>query len=364
MDQARVAKICLGSFPGFGSRSLRKIWAAFSRPEEAWSASAQALKRVGIQESTVERFTAWRKTCVPSRFIEQLEKESIRVLFRDDAEYPQSLQLSTDPPEILFVRGTLKDIPAIAVVGTRRITMYGKSCVDGIVPDLARAGFAIVSGMALGIDGAVHRATLDARGTTVAILGTGVDDAALYPREHVALAQEIIKSGGAVVSEFPPGTQSFKVHFPIRNRLIAAWALATLVIEADLDSGSLITAKLALEENHEVLAIPGPIWADQSRGANSLLKSGAKICTQAADVLEAIAFDQPELIAQARASLPMDPTEQNIIDALAEPKHIDDLTTEIGLDPGSMSGKMALLEIKGLVKPIGGQMWIKTRQKE
>lgn len=361
--EERVARLCLAAYPGFGSRSLRKLWRRFSDPREAWLASPTGLIESGVRKKSAEHFVDWRKTFDIAKLLNQLEQEKIRVLFRDDSAFPQYLQTANDPPEILFIRGNLVDIPAIAIVGTRRITNYGRQCVNEIVPDLARTGLTIVSGMALGIDGAVHQATINAQGVTIAILGTGIDDASLYPREHATLGKQILESGGAIISEFPPGTGSRKENFPIRNRLIASLALATLVIEADQKSGSLITAKLALEENREVLAVPGPIWSAQSSGANALLKSGAKVCTCAADVLEALALDQPTLIGQARASLPLDLIEQQILELLDEPTHIDDITTAAESSPATISAKVALLEMKGLIKPIGGQMWIKIRQK-
>ena len=260
------------------------------------------------------------------------------------------------------MRGTLTDAPAVSIVGTRKITDYGKQCVETIVPDLVRAGFVIVSGLALGVDGAVHRATLNAGGTTIAILGTGVDDSSMYPREHFNLAREIMDGRGAIISEFPLGTDSRKEHFPIRNRLIASLSLATLVIEAAQNSGSLITAKLALEDNREVLAVPGPIWSEQSAGTNLLLKLGAKICTCGQDVFDAIKLDRPDLVAETRAIMPIDPLEQRILDCLAEPRHVDEISRLAEIEPSSASSQLSILELKGLIKQIGGQMWIRTRQ--
>jgi len=357
----RISRLCLASFPGFGSRTLRKLWAAFLDPQAAWLASLSQLTSVGVTEKAATRFISWRAKVEPGVLIENIGRENILVLFKDDPEFPLAFKHSSDPPEILFVRGTLRDVPAIAIVGTRRFTQYGKRCVDLLVPDLARSGLLIVSGLALGIDALVHRAVLDAGGYTVAILGGGVDDEAIYPRENFPLAQKILAGGGAILSEFPPGAENRKEHFPMRNRLIASLASATLVIEGAPESGSMITAKLALEENREVLAVPGPIWSETSSGTNQLLKLGAKVCTRAADVLEALSLDRPELMAQARTLLPLDPIEEQILTFLTEPQHVDELGRLMEASSATISGKLALLELKGLAKPIGGQMWVKGR---
>ena len=272
-NETRVAKACLASFPFFGSRTLRKLRSAYPNPAWAWLASPEALVANGAPEQAAMKFTDWRSSVDPEKLIRQLDLQGIRVLFRDDPGYPQSFQMSSNPPEILFVRGVLEDRPSVAVVGTRRMTSYGRQCVAAIVPDLVRSGLSIISGLALGVDAEAHKTTIENEGYTVAILGTGVDDDAIYPRENFQLAQRIISQGGAVISEFPPGTDSRREHFPMRNRLIATLSAATLVIEASEDSGSLITAKSALEENREVLSVPGPIWSDQTTGRVQLRRN-------------------------------------------------------------------------------------------
>jgi len=361
MTEERLARICVSSFPGFGSKTLRMIGEAFSEWQDAWIAPLSAFLKIGVRERTASRFVDWRRTFDFSQMVETLASQSIATLFPDDAEYPSSLRASNDPPEILFVRGTLADRPAISVVGTRKMTSYGERCVESIVTELAQSGFAIVSGLALGIDGVVHRAALGVGGTTIAVLGTGIDDATIYPREHCGLAYQMISHQGAIVSEFPPGTDSRKEHFPIRNRIIAGWSLATVVIEATQKSGSLITAKLALEDNRMVLAVPGPIWSAQSIGTNQLIKLGAHVCTSAQDVIDAVAFDRPDLAAKTRALLPIDPLEQSIIDVLDEPQHVDEIGRATGLDPAAVASHLAVMELKGLAKPIGGQMWVRGR---
>ncbi len=283
----------------------------------------------------------------------------IEQISRDDARYPPLLRQISDPPEGLYLRGTLKDVPAISVVGTRRLTSYGRRATQAIVQGLASCGFGIISGLALGIDGEAHKAALDTGAYTIAVLATGIDDATLYPREHVKLAHRVLDAGGALLSENPPGSPSFKFAFPRRNRLIAGMTAATVVVEASLNSGSLITARLALDENREVLAVPGPIWSRASEGCHELLKLGAKPCTSADDVMAALKLDRPALAAEARAALPLTAEESRLLERLSEPLHIDQLSQQEGRPPAEIGSRLSLLELKGYAQHLGGQIWLK-----
>ncbi|MCE9586143.1 DNA-processing protein DprA [Candidatus Uhrbacteria bacterium] len=286
--------------------------------------------------------------------------DSIEFIPIDDARYPPLLRQISDPPKGLYVRGNLQDTPCVSIVGTRRCTPYGRRATHEIVADLVVAGLGVVSGLALGIDGEAHKAALEAGGYTVAILGTGIDEATIYPREHLKLAHDILESGGALVSEFPPGSGSFKHVFPRRNRLIAGWTPATIVVEASIGSGSLITAKLALDDNREVLAVPGSIWSEVSQGSNRLLTLGAKVCTNATDVLDVLQLDRPELVSQVRASMPLTAEESTILGLITGHIHVDDLSTQAGLDAATTSAHLSLLEMKGYVAQLGGQFWSRT----
>lgn len=283
----------------------------------------------------------------------------IEFIKADDPRFPPLLRQIADPPDGLYVRGTIEDRPAVSVVGTRRFTSYGRRATEEIVGGLASSGFGIVSGLALGIDGEAHKAALEAGGYTVAVLGTGIDDATIYPREHYALAQRILSSGGLLVSEFPPGSPSLTYVFPKRNRLIAGWTPATIVVEAAHGSGSLITARLALEYNREVLAVPGSIFSSTSEGCHELLALGAKLCRSSEDVLNVLSLDRPELIAETRASLPLTEPESRVYAALDEPLHVDALADRIGQPSHGVSAALALLELKGYVWHQGGQIWLK-----
>ncbi len=283
----------------------------------------------------------------------------IEYITREDSRFPPMLLQISDPPEGLYVRGNLKDHPCISVVGTRRLTAYGKRATRDIVQGVVSSGLGIISGMAFGIDAEAHKATLEAGGYTIAILATGIDDETLYPREHVSLAHQILKSGGAIISEQPPRSPSFKYAFPKRNRLIAGMTPATLVVEASPDSGSLITARLALEENREVMAVPGSIYSSASNGCFELIKLGAKPVRNADDVLKTLAFDRPELMAASRASLPMTEAECRVYAALESPSHIDDLSRRLGLSAAAISATLSLLDMKGYIVHQGGQIWLK-----
>lgn len=358
-QEERLAKICLAHAPGFGALALRRLKRAFSSWTHAWLASRSVLLRAGLTERLVDLFLLWREKQDPPRLMTFLTRAGIRMILIEDSDFPTLLRHTADPPEVLFVRGTLPTAPAIALVGTRCMTDYGKSVIKTLVPPLAQGGLCIVSGLALGIDGFVHQTTLDAGGTTLAFLATGLDDDSLYPREHVHLAQRILKEGGCLISESPPKTEGFRHLFPMRNRLIAGFSLATVVIEAAHKSGSLITAKLALEENREVLAVPGPIWSAQSEGTNHLLKLGAKPCTSVQDILDAVAFDRPDLIAKARSQLPTTPQEEEFLALLSQPLHIDALALLANSPVAHVSSQLSILELKGLVQHLGGQTWVK-----
>lgn len=356
----QVAKICLAHFRDIGSQRMRMLKRVTGSYQKALLAKRSLLQQAGMRASTIERFLSWRRRCSQTKILDHLETEGIRVLFSEDPDFPSLLAASSDPPEVLFIRGTIPSAPAVAIVGTRKMTPYGEQVTRHLIPPLVGSGLCVVSGLALGIDGLVHRATLDTGGITTAFLATGVDHPSIYPRAHVRLAEEIIEKGGCLLSESPPGGQGYEYLFPLRNRLIASFSLATIVVEAAPKSGSLITATLALEENREVLAVPGSIWNPQSEGTNHLLKLGAKPCTTAQDILDALALDRPDLIAQARSELPTTPQDQTFLSYLSQPIHIDVLATLAKQAVSHVSSQLSILELKGLVQHLGGQTWVRT----
>lgn len=275
-----------------------------------------------------------------------------------DAGYPTLLTRIHKPPEVLHVRGILPppDALYIAVVGTRVPTTYGEQVTHEIVTALARAGLVVVSGLALGIDGAAHRAAFEAGGRTIAVLGSGIDDASVYPPRHRGLANDIVAHGGAVISEYPPGTSPTKYTFPERNRIIAGMSVGVIVIEAKEKSGALITAEFAVEDGREVFAVPGPITSEASYGPNRLIKSGAHPVTSVADIFTILGIAEP-----SESTAPeLEGVEAHIFAALGrEPVHIDALADTTKLDIATLSSTLAAMELRGLVKNIGAMHFIR-----
>ena len=273
------------------------------------------------------------------------------------AEYPEGLRHIAVPPQKLYIRGELlaSDANAVAIVGSRKCTHYGKQVAYDLANALARRGITIVSGMALGIDAEAHKGALDAGGRTIAVLGTGVDDASLYPHTHKPLAERIAEAG-AVLSEFEPGTPAYPGNFPQRNRIIAGLAYGTVIVEADERSGSLITARFALDQGKEVFAVPGQIYSRTTRGVHRLIQEGAKLITSVEDILEEL----PQLA--ATAVVPQDVTltedEARIVELIArEPAQVDYLIEQLALPSHATIGLLAMLELKDKIQHIGNNTY-------
>jgi len=246
---------------------------------------------------------------------------------------------------------------AVAVVGTRRVTAYGRQVVERLVPELSRAGVTIVSGLARGIDGVAHRVALASGGRTLAVLGSGLDR--MYPTEHAALAREIVGQG-AVLSEFPLGTPPDALNFPRRNRIISGLAMGTLVVEAGSTSGALITADFALEQGRDVFAVPGSILSPASDGPNRLIKEGAKPVTCAQDILEELNLTAVAQHEAVREALPENDTETALLRLLSqEPLHVDELGRTAALPVAEVSSALTMLELKGLVRQVGGMNYVR-----
>ncbi len=271
----------------------------------------------------------------------------------EDAAWPPDLEHASPPPKQLYVRGRLATRLGIGIVGTRRMSPYGRACVELLVPEIIRLGLPIVSGLALGIDGIAHEAALSEGGVTVAVIGSGVDDRSLYPRAHAALAKNILAKDGAVISEYPPGTPSMPYHFPERNRIIAALSRAVLVIEAPRKSGAMITARLALEMGRDVWAVPGAITHPNSEGPNSLIRNGATPITTQDDIAAALG------LAPRQAALPIlnacSPEERSILELLAAGTDTPDAIARALCKPiPAISALLTGLELHGTVRTVGG----------
>jgi DNA processing protein len=308
----------------------------------------------GLPESAMRELLSGRAADRAQGQIIKAQARATRLVGLDDADYPRALRATYDPPAVLYVEGTLAEAPAaVAIVGSRGASPEGRAFARSLARDLAAAGALIVSGLARGIDGEAHRGTLEARGRTVAVLGSALD--CLYPREHAALAQAIVEGGGAVVSEFPFGTGPQPHHFPRRNRIIAGLAQATLVVEAAEKSGALSTARFALDEGREVLAVPGHPTEPLSAGANALLRDGATLVRSAADVAEALGL----VIAVTN---PEESSGDDILDSLRRdrPLSLEELQVLSGRPVSELLSRLSLLEIESRVRRLPGPAYVRA----
>lgn len=359
-DDDRLGWLALAWFDGFGSRTLQKLSRRYgSNGSAAWRTNLRLLREIGCKEPSIRAFMAYRKRTNPDLLREKLWAHDVSfVLFTDDA-YPPLLRHIADPPFALFLRGTADATDeCVAVVGTRSNTPYGRHAASWLCNELAQAGLTIVSGLAGGIDTIAHEAALESGGRCVAVLGSGVDDETVYPRCNARLAQRIVDTGGCLVSEFPPGTLIMKHHFPLRNRIISGMCRATVIVEAAEKSGSLITAHLALEQDRDVFAVPGPITHAQSQGTNRLLLMGAIPCTAPEDVLRHLAARVPPST-KARAR-PLTADEQRLLALLDAPRHADEITRAFGQPVAKTNALLARLEIIGCAVMHGPHVYVRA----
>lgn len=271
--------------------------------------------------------------------------------------YPTALREIHSPPKGLYLVGKLPDKPCLAVVGTRLPTEYGRKTTYKLCYELARAGFCLVSGLAMGIDAVVHTAALDANGSTLAVLGSGPEKA--YPRSNQSLYERIIRENGGVISEYPAGTTPFKSHFPARNRIISGLSLGVVVTEADASSGSLITANFALQQNRIVMAVPGNITSFKSAGPNNLIKNGAILVSDSHDILANLGLESTAMVTHKPKA--DSKQEAEIIELLSnEGLSTAQLIEKTGMDAVNMASTISLMEITGKVRNIGAGLWVLT----
>ncbi|RMF51119.1 MAG: DNA-protecting protein DprA [Anaerolineae bacterium] len=354
--------VALSFVRGIGAVRFRLLLHTFGCAQEAWNAPRQALAETGLPASVLRNLLNLRAELDVQRVWDDIQAQGIQVLTWEDPAYPERLQSISQPPPVLYVRGTLlsDDAWAVAVVGTRRVTRYGRQVAEEIATGLARHGVTVVSGLARGVDGVAHRAALQAGGRTLAVLGCGVDH--IYPPEHRSLAEDILQAG-ALVSDYPPGTPPDAANFPARNRIISGLSLATVVVEAGETSGALITARFAVEQGRDVFAVPGGIYAPLSKGPNRLLKQGAHPLLSVEDVLEALNLSQVQQYRQARLALPEDPVERALLEHLRdEPLHVDELRALVNLPVAQVSAALTMMELKGLVRQVGAMHYVAVRE--
>lgn len=356
-------EILLSYFPKITIKRYRELLGVFSSIDNIWKAEFDDLKKTKWDDSLIHEFLVWRENLDEEKVHKILDHENIHCLTQDDQDYPELLKQIYDPPLCLFVRGELKnDGYNLAVVGTRKYTPYGQQVAEELVPQIAAQGITIVSGLAFGIDSIAHEATLKVHGKTIAVLGSGINDRHIYPSQHRELAQRIIEGGGAVISEYPPGTLPSNFTFPRRNRLIAGMSLGTLVIEAPEKSGALITASCALENGREVFAIPQNITSRTATGPNNLIKMGAKPTTCAQDIVDALDLQNIVQYVTNKDILPDSPTEATLLTHLSkEPTGVDELIKKSGLGSATVNSTLTLMEMKGKIRNIGGMMYVLAR---
>lgn len=356
--------LALNHLPDIGPVLARRLLSAFGNPENIFNMPVDELKGVeGVGEERgrgIAGFNEWDKV---SREIEAAVKNDVRLITCNDRSYPEALRCLNDAPPVLYVKGDLKETDkyAVAIVGSRRSTHYGTRVAETIGHDLACHGITIVSGMARGVDSASHKGALRAKGRTLAVIGSGID--ILYPPENRGL-MNAITSSGAVISEFPFGTLPERGNFPRRNRIISALSLGVIVVEAAVDSGSLITVGYALEQGKEVFAVPGNITSRSSRGTNDLIRKGARLVERAEDVIEELRPQIRGILKEDRNSvercLPqMTESEKRMFVCLDnEPKHIDAIIRETKKSSSEALSILLSLELKGIVRQIDGKRFI------
>ncbi len=350
---------------GLGAQRLKKIYAQFGSMEAAWRKGRRDdFLSLGIPTGVIGRFLKQRELFDPKEEPARIQAAGVSFFTFEDHAYPNLLKEIPDAPAFLYYRGDLSILHPgsrwMSVVGTRRMSAYGKQVVGTLVWDLVKYGVGIISGMALGVDGEAHACALEAGGLTVGVLPSGLDDASLYPRAHFSLAKRIIERGGLLLSEFPIGSLPHDYYFPFRNRIIAGLSPGTLVIEAPRDSGTTLTTKYALEYNREIFAVPNPIFAENAHVPNDLIKKGATPVESAKDILGALHWDG--VTAPEATHLPLDLSneETQIFGILTrEPTHVDDIIRSAKLDTKTVLSTLSIMELRGIVKRVEGNQYIK-----
>jgi len=334
--------------------------------EKAWNANDAELKNAKLSTKLIETIRNTRKTLNPKQEYAKLEKDDIQLLSVIDEKFPTNLKNISSPPFLLYVRGNIDilNTPSVAVVGSRKISDYGKHAVTSVIRDIAHSGVTIVSGLALGTDALAHREALDTNGITVAVLAGGIDDKTITPHSHTHLAKQIINNGGAIISEYPIGTEPNRGTFPTRNRIMAGLSDATIIIEATAKSGTLITAEFAHKFKRKLFALPGSIFTNNSVGPNTLIRDGKAKALLCADDITQIFID----VVTEHCSITTEPVFTNknqkllygTIKKHPDGAQINTIIKETNLKGSEISSELTMMEIDGIIKNIGNQTYIPT----
>jgi len=355
--------IAISKINKIGPSTLRRLLNYYPDPQAIWEASHDSLLATKLNENLINEFVIKRKQINPDSEIENLQKENVKTVSSFDINYPRLLKEIHNHPFLLYYKGDLNNISeeTIAVVGSRKITNYGRQVTERIVEELVAQDVSIVSGLALGVDSVAHISAIKSNKKTIAVLGSGLDRQNLYPASNRGLAEEIVEKKGLIISEYPLSTLPLKHNFPMRNRIISGLSLGTLVIEAGESSGALITSKFALEQNREVFAIPGNINQPMSVGTNNLIKQGAKLVQSAQDIFEELNIKQIKEFHHNQTINPDSKEEAEILKQLSnEQKHINELVKSSDFNITQVNSTLMLLEMKGLVKNLGNNTYIKS----
>jgi len=354
--------LALNAHPKIGSQTIKKAVNAFDGSvDNLWSASS-AQVRNRLEKKISDLVLEAKGEYSPDEELAKLLKLNIGYITNRDKQYPKLLKEIPDHPVVLYARGNIDVLssPALAFVGSRKYSEYGKRSCRSIINQMNGAEVCIVSGLALGIDAIAHSAALENDLSTVGVLGCGLDR--IYPVSNYQLGESIIKSGGAIISEYPPGTPPMKQNFPARNRIIAGLSLGTVVVEAAEKSGALITALEALDYNREVFAVPGNIESETSKGCNQLIQQGAKLTTGAEDIFLELNFEIENQKIKSQKAMPENEIEAEILKITSEKTHVDMLVGKSKYNVVEISGALTTLEMKGNLENVGGGYWIRNNE--
>jgi DNA processing protein len=365
MTKEEIGWLRLHLTPGLGRAYLLRLMDAFGPPEQILAASVESWQQQAGVRPEVARAVPGNEHRTVQEAVRILEKAGARIIALADRDhYPPLLKTIHDPPALLYLRGQLPPAEAFAVVGSRRASESGRRITGGLSRELAERGIGIVSGLARGIDTAAHQGALDGNGYTAAILGCGIDR--IYPPENARLFHRILDQQGGILSEYPPGAPPLAGHFPGRNRIISGLCRGVMVVEAADESGSLITADFALEQGREVFAVPGPILSDNSRGVNGLLKDGARLVTEASDILATLwpqALNPVLRRQQNTFAEGLPEPDRRIYEQLSNyPLHVDELGRACGLTPMELSAILLHLELAGGIEQLPGKHYVRSRK--
>jgi DNA processing protein len=352
--------VALYAFTSFGPARTNLLINYFGSSKAAWNADRGKLREIGLSKKTVEKFNVFRKNFDLKEYFNRLKKLKIEYVIHSDDNYPENLRGLEGAPLVLYVLGRLKasDTQAVAMVGTRKMTSYGREVATKFAHELSAMGIVIISGLAFGVDAAAHIATIEAGGRGIAVLASGLD--IITPASNTELAKRLVKGGGAIVSEYPLGTSPLRTFFPSRNRIISGLSKAVVVVEGARKSGTLLTASAAAEQGRQVFAVPGQITSPMSEASHYLIKNGAKMATNVEDIVEELDLQFTIDKEEVEKVMPSDKTEEKLVEILAnEPLHLDDIGRISGLQVSDVSAKLTVMELKGMVKNIGNGVYKK-----